>query len=365
MTQGSSPQTTNWVLEGWRGLASWLVVYTHYWAFGGGDLPFLRFAFTGVDLFFVISGFVFGPYLFGQALNLKAFALRRFFRIYPAYVLALALYVWLKHSEGKELLYVWQHLGFAHLQSSEMAFYYNPPFWSLPSEVEFYLCLPLMAFLTRRYRWGFAGLFASALLLRLAIGWESDRVTQNPAFVWMHHLPGMGLEFLLGAAAWRFSTKPGLAHEPAIRLRQSYVIFGLGAAGWLALANAFGVLGDAGIDLTWARGQTGWLAAGCFAMMVAGSVHFSAHHLTVRSWTARSSIWAGRLSYGVYLFHIAALRLLEPYRTTLDQWPLMGWHGTAALLTLAIAIITYNAWENPWRQFGRSWSGQYTSVSPG
>ena len=145
MSSRDEVQAVSWGVEAWRGAAAWLVVYAHYWSAAAWSPDFLRFAFTGVDLFFVLSGFVFAPYFFGKPLQARPFWIRRFFRIYPAYVLALLLYMGLRWSEGGALLYVWEHFTFMYLQSREMTFYYNPVFWSLPSEVAFYLVLPLLA----------------------------------------------------------------------------------------------------------------------------------------------------------------------------------------------------------------------------
>ena len=83
-----------WVVEAWRGVASALVVWAHWAAPLGLPMGFTAFAFTGVDLFFVLSGFVFAPVLMQRPVpSLRAYALRRVLRIYPAYLAALALYV--------------------------------------------------------------------------------------------------------------------------------------------------------------------------------------------------------------------------------------------------------------------------------
>ncbi len=402
MSSRGEVQAISWEVEAWRGAAAWLVVYAHYWSAAAWSPDFLRFAFTGVDLFFVLSGFVFAPYFFGKSLPARPFWIRRFFRIYPAYVLALLVYMGLRWSEGGALLYVAEHFTFMYLQSREMAFYYNPVFWSLPSEVEFYLVLPVLAYLLRRWRRTLLLAGVGALLLRVALGYASDRAVENSAFILMHHLPGMGVEFLLGAAAWRISRQ-------ALGDWLRTLLFGLGLAGWLGLAFMFGQLGDAGIDQSWARGQMSWLAALCFALMLAGCLgacralgidsekepqrgqflpDLQAHSPAMgqkagEKWTAAallqpmlpksdrllataatdraapapwlhaSALWAGRLSYGVYLFHVGALRLLEPYRETLAQLPFASLQTVAVLLTLVLAWAAYVMWENPWRQWGR------------
>lgn len=352
-----SNQPSHIGVEAWRGLAAWLVVYAHFWAFTGNDWPPLRFAHTGVDLFFVLSGFVFAPYLWGQTLTLKAFALRRFFRIYPAYLLALAVYVGLKLDEGHAPLFVWEHLFFLQVQSREMAFYYNPPFWSLPAEVEFYLVLPLIAWGLQRLRLGWWGLLFLAVSLRLALGFVSDISTQNAAYILNFHLPGIGIEFLLGAITWRVAQR-----RLSLGVRAALVCSGL--VGWWILAVWFGQVGDAGVNGSWLKGQMGALAALCFAPMVAGTLAVSPGRVVTPSFLADGfytvALWAGRLSYGVYLFHMAALHGVKPWRETLELHFPLGYQGLAVLVTLLIALLCYWLWEEPWRRFGRRKAAQLT-----
>ena len=367
----SRPHETSVGVEAWRGLAAWMVVYVHFWGFSGHDWLPLRFAHTGVDLFFVLSGFVFAPYLWGKALSPKAFALRRFFRIYPAYVLALAVYVGLKLQAGHAPLYVWEHLTFLQVQSREMAFYYNPPFWSLPAEVEFYLALPVLAWGLHKVRWGWMGLLLAALALRVVLGNSGDPASQDAAYILNFHLPGMGVEFLLGSLAWRLAQMP--LH---LGWRVPLVLAGL--AGWWALAMWFGEVGDAGVNGSLLKGQMGALAALCFAPMVAGMLGTSppsaifgqpffssiGSHLTRPLHAV--AMWSGRLSYGVYLFHMAALQMVQPWRETLAQHGLLeslGHQGLAALLTLLMALVCYWLWEEPWRQFGRRKAAQFSATN--
>jgi peptidoglycan/LPS O-acetylase OafA/YrhL len=350
-------------VEAWRGLAAWLVVFTHLGPVGGMDWPLLRFAFTGVDLFFVLSGFVFAPYLWGKPLPVLAFGIRRLLRIYPAYLLALGVYVALKLQAGHAPLYLWEHLTFTQVQSREMAFYYNPPFWSLPAEVEFYLLLPLLAWALGAWRAGWVALAAAALLMRLALGWAGDSPGQNLPWLLTYHLPGLLLEFLLGALAWRICERGlGLAARLALGLA--------GLAGWALLAALFARLGDAGLDATWLKGQVSWLAALCFAGMVTATLS-GPKGLGRVSGDARSptpapaglhalALWAGRLSYGTYLFHLAALQLLQPFWATLPPRFAPGLAGAASLLTLAMAWACYRFWEEPCRRWGRAQAARFT-----
>jgi peptidoglycan/LPS O-acetylase OafA/YrhL len=187
----------------------------------------------------------------------------------------------------------------------------------------------------------FVALLVVALVMRMSLGVASDAPSQNGAFIWMHHLPGLLIEFLLGVVAWRVS-RLGLS-----RLSGA-IIFIAGLALWTCLAMLFGLNGDVGIDASLARGQLSWLAALGFACMVAA---------TARPWAAapqglvRVAEWAGRLSFGVYLFHTGALAVLAPYPALFGGVPVAL---VALALTGALAWLSYVYWENPWRQFGRS-----------
>ncbi len=339
--QWGDEESTVWQVEALRGVAAWMVIYAHYWSGADSSWGVLRFTFTGVDLFFVLSGFVFAPYFFGRPLQVGAFAVRRFFRIYPAYLLALLTYFGIKLANGQALAYWWQHLLFAYLQSREMAFYYNAAFWSLPSEIEFYLLVPLLARFCSRRPAGLAALFVTALVMRALLGYASDRETQNLAYIAMHHLPGMLVEFLLGVGAWRVF-KQGLNGWTRA------VLFVAGFALWLVLAAVFAKMGDARLDDSLLRGHMSWLAALAFALMVAACLGawLRVHPLLI--WAA---LWAGRLSYGCYLFHWAALQVLTPYALFFGALDVTF---AAALLTLFVAWLSYQLWENPWRKFGRS-----------
>lgn len=349
-----------WGVDAWRGVAAFMVVYSHFWAFSDQDWPFLRMMFTGVDLFFVLSGFVFAPYFAGRPLSLMAFAFRRLFRIYPAFVLALALYVALKWQAGHELLYLKEHLTFTFLQSRAMAFYYNPPFWSLPAEVAFYVMLPMMVWAlhvgSTGSAWGrrFVALLIAALGLRVFIGYFSDRASENFFFILNHHLPGLLLEFLLGVLTWRWC-------NGSRAWNWRWWALGLGLVGWFSLAAWFGLVGDAGVDNSFLRGQLSWLAALCFAAMLGGTLaqpQSTTHGSSPSniSWAFAAArclgVWAGRLSYGVYLFHLAALQLVLPWRDALQHWPL-GHQGVALVLTVTMAWLCLHFCEDPLRQWGR------------
>ena len=336
----------NPVVEAWRGIASLMVLWVHWGPVLGWPMGPMSFGFTGVDLFFVLSGFVFAPTVMaGSAPSLGAYAVRRFARIYPAYLVSLALYALLAWHAGKPLLYLPEHLLMAHMQSREVAFYYNPVFWSLPSEVVFYALVPLLAkglSHQRTFRWTL--LFAVALVLRLALVRPADGTSQNLAYISLHHIPGLLIEFLLGAWVWQRSR---------VRLRtiQAWTLALVAALGWLALAGLFHQLGQWSGGFDWRNGQIGLAAAVCFALAMLASLQ--APHPREGGWAASCGRWGGKLSYAMYLLHIAWL--------TPAQWLVRDW-GLLAGSALALAGLLLSCWalhvcvEEPARTLGRRWA---------
>ena len=306
----------------------------------------MLFGFTGVDLFFVLSGFVFAPTVMaGSAPDLKAYAVRRFARIYPAYLVALALYALLAWQAGKPLLYLPEHLLMVYMQSREMTYYYNPVFWSLPSEVAFYAVVPLLAMWlahNRSTRW--AVLFAIALALRLAMVRPADGEAQNLAYLSLHHLPGLLIEFFLGIWVWQRSQRP-------LQPWQAWVL-GLSATfGWLALATLFRQLEQWTSGFDWRNGQIGLAAAACFALALLASLKVP--QPLAGGWAHRWIEWCGKLSYSLYLLHIA---WLNPAQALVHEWGVIA-GSTLALIGLALSCwALHTCVEEPARTLGRAWA---------
>jgi peptidoglycan/LPS O-acetylase OafA/YrhL len=112
-----------------------------------------KFGWTGVDLFFVLSGFLISSQLFlaikqGQSVHLKEFFLKRAFRILPAYLVVVAIYFCFPGFHEREALpSVWRFLTFT--QNIGLNIQTSGTFshaWSLCVEEHFYLVFPLIVF---------------------------------------------------------------------------------------------------------------------------------------------------------------------------------------------------------------------------
>ncbi len=137
--------------------------------------------FFGMDLFFILSGFLIGSILLRSlkksgTQDLKRFYIRRIFRTFPSYyvvltVLALALP--LTAMQKRHLVYEYTYLtNFMPLHRPEVIMFWG---WSLALEEQFYLAVPVLFFVLHRLKTDrariilLAILWASALVVRLVI----------------------------------------------------------------------------------------------------------------------------------------------------------------------------------------------------
>ena len=144
-----------------------------------------RFGWIGVDLFFVLSGYLIGGQLLAplardQRIKLGRFFTRRALRIMPAYFVVLAIYfllpAWREYPEMSQPL--WKFL----LSVQNIALHGGTAFshaWSLAVEDQFYLALPfLLLFLYRRPR---AAIIIPCLIVVGGIALRAFLAAQNPS----------------------------------------------------------------------------------------------------------------------------------------------------------------------------------------
>jgi peptidoglycan/LPS O-acetylase OafA/YrhL len=208
-------------VDGLRAVAVIGVVWAHVWAFSGNPIwslgklgsvtldlnRVISTGGTGVDLFFVISGFcmfllysrVDDPSFGFNYLSLLA---KRWMRVAPAfYFSAGACVIGIWYSTGHWRLFdLLSHLAFLHgvfPDTGGLA----APFWSLTTEWQFYMVLPLMVWLVRRFSfWSIIG-----GLLFLALCFRAFILLHHPAVesIWKPHLPFRLMEFCWGVCVAR------------------------------------------------------------------------------------------------------------------------------------------------------------------
>ncbi len=149
-------------LDGLRGIAILLVVIYHNFSF----LTFFRFGWMGVDLFFVLSGFLITDLLLKTKENgsfLKNFYIRRVLRIFPLYYLTLFIFFLLApyffsekgpstvfHYYEENKFWFWTYFqNWLFVEKGMAPVPYLSHFWSLAVEEQFYIFWPLIVFFVK------------------------------------------------------------------------------------------------------------------------------------------------------------------------------------------------------------------------
>jgi peptidoglycan/LPS O-acetylase OafA/YrhL len=174
-------------LDHLRAFAISFVLIFHYQFFGHPQWVETvgKFGWTGVDLFFVLSGFLISTELFKElsktrTLSLKNFFIKRCFRILPAYLLVVCVYFLIPaYREREALPPLWRFLTFTQnfgLDLRQTGTFSHA--WSLCVEEQFYLVLPLALLVVFRTRISKGGVYilGGFILLGFAIrllSWHS------------------------------------------------------------------------------------------------------------------------------------------------------------------------------------------------
>jgi peptidoglycan/LPS O-acetylase OafA/YrhL len=168
-------------LNGLDHLRAFAIISVFLYHYGGGmfDHPawlakVSQFGWSGVDLFFVLSGYLIGGQLLrmvadGRRISIRDFYIQRFLRIMPVYWAVLALYfIFPQLIERSHLPPLWRFLTFTqNLGLGEHEGLAFSQAWSLCIEEHFYLALPTLIVAFSAWKWGRHGFWIAGLLITL------------------------------------------------------------------------------------------------------------------------------------------------------------------------------------------------------
>jgi peptidoglycan/LPS O-acetylase OafA/YrhL len=357
-------------LDGIRGLAVSGVVCVHFFM-SYTPQNFLELAIQkisgfgtlGIDLFFMLSGFLITGILLDTKSNahyLRNFLVRRVLRIFPLYYLALALVllalVLIPGSDQAPYSKIWEAqpwawtylFNFFIAREGSWSVPYMGHFWSLAVEEQFYLVWPFVV-----YRLSAPRLMqictVITVLSTLLLAWLE---IQGVSKVTIHVLTPLRLNALcIGAwlAAW--------LRQPAVlaagldmlrrRARQVFALAFLMKIAIVILVKMVPHLNEAMEALR----TLGWL--GIFAALHLSAVSLPPSSLLIRGLCLRPLTFLGKYSYGIYIFHHFISWPADRYRMT--EW-LIGklGHQTLAVLvngalgisaSILIAWVSYHVYE--------------------
>lgn len=372
-------------LDGVRAIAALMIVVFHlllllqfeYQPFSKAIDEAWYYLGTGVQLFFVLSGFLlFLPYaramLTGRPLpSARRFYQRRALRILPAYWVCLAFMIWLSRGDIHTFL-PWNipsHILLIHDYFPRYNRGLDGPFWTLAVESQFYVLLPLLA-------WGLARLVrASRSLLRLIGGLLviilCAMALHAAALYVMGTLPINGLVadktwgklfvilvmgsqgkfievFAVGmicSALYVATVEGGLLTPRVTRALAWPLLVVMGGVVW------FGSLHTVFADVLYTPGkQWGWQAVG-YPLLV--GVGYGALVLAVvwggpiirYPFSVYPLRFIGLISFSLYLWHLPILHGLPPYLVTTPVW-------LRLVIILLVSYLSYQFVERPflrWR----------------
>lgn len=342
-------------IDGLRAIAVLSVIAYHLndkWLPGG---------FAGVDVFFVISGFVVSMSVSGLGnISFKQFLAyfyaRRLVRITPALVVVLlatfiasALLIpqaWLSQSNQRTGLFAFVGLS-NFILSSNTGNYFSPvaefnPFthtWSLAIEEQFYVIFPwLFIFWLRGSRRLSVALFASALVVSLVCAVWLGRTNETRAF------------YMIFSRFWELGV--GVLTCQIMLLRGHSFDDESPYSRWRAIATDIGLVALV-IGLIVARPQAAPFPA-CVIPVVATAgilalLHGRKGGITHRLLTLQPMRFVGKISYSLYLWHWPIFVLFR-WTTGLDQ---PEWQVAAIALTAVSAVLSFYLVEQPPRRAAR------------
>jgi peptidoglycan/LPS O-acetylase OafA/YrhL len=359
-------------LDGLRGLAILMVLVAHLYLptnWGAGELPWLKQALSfcsgGVDVFFVLSGYLIGGILLRESTgadrplaSLKTFYLRRAFRILPAYWLLLISYLIVSFLDQRwrfgligylhSDLPFWPYLVF--LQNNMMAARQSlgadclVVTWSLAVEEQFYLFAPFV--IGRVSRRTLISICSASLVMYPVLRYLAIMQAGNPfaaLYLLICRADAISLGVLIAAVSQSAFAKSWLVAKRYVILGALVTIVLVSVIPWPLSHETLSILFTSIFALS--GGAVLLFALGAGSSPLARGLR--------QPWLT----FLGSVSYFTYLFHLPLQYIVQTlarhagsaYTTSIVAWATIG----GLLATLVLARISRDYFEQPLIDRGR------------
>ncbi|MBN2866562.1 MAG: acyltransferase [Thiotrichales bacterium] len=327
-----------------NGLRAWAVMAVVLFHF---QIPGLSGGFVGVDIFFVISGYLMTAIIIKGVergdFSITQFYMARVRRILPALLVVIAVllalgWFWLPTMYYKSLavesgtaisftsnVYYFLRTGYFDSAAHEKWLLHT---WSLAVEAQFYVLYPLIIVML----WKFKPCFKSLTLILTIILIISFSVN-----VWLVNVNLSAAFYLLPSRVWEL-VAGGLVFLLAKQLNKNLKINSiLNVIGWVFIVASIIFVNQ---ELQW---------PGYWALLPVLGASFIIYTHKDNSTLSNNLIaqWTGDRSYSIYLWHWPIVVLLN-FTSSYVQW---YWIGFAILLSLLLGHISFKLVESPTRKF--------------
>jgi peptidoglycan/LPS O-acetylase OafA/YrhL len=302
------------------------------------SLPF-QYGYSAVILFFLISGFcIHWPYANHKRLVVREYAKRRFFRIFPPYLLAVALsalgltfvhpaLIAPPRTIGLSFIML-QNYDFSHLHYPnfwEMQIPTNSALWSLPIEAEFYITYPIVLYFARKY--GFKVIIAGITLISV-LATALGKFMPLPDF--FHYW----IIWILGAYIAESAAKQTLPKWNILFSAMLAVTLIVSLLAGLIARHTLHVFSPIE-DFPWAM---------YYGLLILRVLTLPDIRIMRNRFFTSASIFLGKISYSLYLTHYLTLyTILTVCNLTMGHSP--DNYLTAFLLGLICVPVSYIFWK--------------------
>lgn len=309
----------------------------------------MTYGFAGVALFFVISGFcIHTSHISAQPERWSRFFARRFFRIFPPYILAALLFLSLSMLKNPDValanrgIQLVSHTFLVHNLHPFTIFGINASFWSIAVEAQLYLLYPVMCWLVRGLGWRGALILIGAIEVCIRLGVSVDLapfwLRTSPFSFWLGwslgacladaHARGAGT-WLRRCPMWPLAIAALGSHWFHLTEPFSFLLFAVWSA-WVI---------DHLLDQKWPATETG----------VVGTV-----------W--RHLAYIGVASYSVYLLHLPILhfsrlcfsRMIQSWNIQVEPLLMLPLYAAMWVPILLVSWCCYRWIELPSANHGKS-----------